>query len=168
MISDDDQGSSHSASVFIDSPSPTRSTSTPNLEPEHSLRSSSRSTVTPDLSRPGPSTRCIFENITAIKKNKQPQSQVANVLHKYFDCRKESTNPIHSFFKAMADSVVNLSPDLQLKVKNEVFLSVSQAELENLNGTPTSSLSTGCITPNEILILHSKRNRRSVCSRMKL
>lgn len=61
----------------------------------------------------------------------------------------------------MAVSVVK-SPDLQLKVKDEVFLSVSQAESENLNGTSKSSLSTGCITPNRN-IDPSQQKKPKIC-----
>lgn len=81
--------------------------------------------------------------MTARKKNQIPQSQVANVLQKYLDSRPtsspvESKNPIYSFFKAMADTVAALSPDLQLKIKNQVYSIVSQAESENLRQTPAS------------------------------
>lgn len=51
---------------------------------------------------------------------------------------KDIENPIYSFFKAMADSVVTLPPDLQLKAKNQIYLTVSNLEYENLQRKSTA------------------------------
>lgn len=115
--------SSSSASVHLPRPD-SRTTSTPDLE---TPGPSSREISTPDLETPRPSSKnAIFRNMTARKKKQTPQSQVANVLQKYLESRStsspvQSNDPIHSFFKAMADTVLSLSPDLQLKVKNQVY-----------------------------------------------
>lgn len=70
----------------------------------------------------------MFQNITARKKKQTQLTQqpsVANVLQSYLDSRSSVTttpsidigNSIQSLFKAMADSVIALPPDLQLKIK---------------------------------------------------
>ncbi|KAL1489126.1 hypothetical protein ABEB36_014069 [Hypothenemus hampei] len=91
---------------------------------------------------PSSATSLMFKNITARKKNKTQPTQtpsVVNVLQNYLDSRPVAAapsidrgSPIHSFFKAMADSVTALPPDLQLKIKNEVYTIVSDAEYENM------------------------------------
>lgn len=98
--------------------------------------------VNSPLSSSSTATSLMFKNITARKK-KQTQltqkSSVANVLQNYLDSRPVTTSqsidpghPIHSFFKAMADAVIALPPDLQLKTKNKIYTIVSDAEYENL------------------------------------
>lgn len=82
----------------------------------------------------------MFKNITARKKNRTHQLSVASVLQNYLNSRPststpattESGDPIYSFFRAMADSVKALSPDLQLKAKNKIYTIVSDLEYENL------------------------------------
>ena len=102
-------------------------------EPANSLSSSS-------------ATSTMFKKISTRKKKQTSEPSVASVLQKYMDSRSSTTtpttkdieNPIYSFFKAMADSVVTLPPDLQLKAKNQIYLTVSNLEFENLQRKSTA------------------------------
>ncbi|XP_069365314.1 uncharacterized protein [Maniola hyperantus] len=63
------------------------------------------------------------------------KSEVATLLQKYIDSRENQSpntnnNPIHSFFAAMANTVITFPPDIQLKIKNQLYLAVSQAEFD--------------------------------------
>ncbi|CAG5019553.1 unnamed protein product [Parnassius apollo] len=78
------------------------------------------------------------------EKNQTSEPSVASVLQKYMESRSSTItiqdieNPIYSFFNAMADSVVNLPPDLQLKAKNQIYLTVSNLKYENLQRKSTA------------------------------
>ncbi|XP_067625847.1 uncharacterized protein [Eurosta solidaginis] len=83
---------------------------------------------------------------SAKKRTHQSQPSVASVLQNFLTSRQtevpQSTatgSPIHSFFKAMADSVSVLPLDLQLKAKNKVFSIVSEVEEEHLERSSRST-----------------------------
>ncbi|XP_077289260.1 uncharacterized protein LOC143913394 [Arctopsyche grandis] len=106
-------------------------------------------TVFPEPVNPPLISSSISSNINAMKNNQTQLAQnssVSSVLQNYLDSRPattiptmESINSIHSFFKAMADSVIALPPDLQLKTKNKIFAILSNAEYENFARNSTSS-----------------------------
>ncbi|KAL4720743.1 hypothetical protein ACJJTC_006817 [Scirpophaga incertulas] len=70
-------------------------------------------------STPATTSSAMFANMTKrkIRKEVQQKSEVAGVLRKYLEnrgnqaARASTNNPIHSFFTAMADTVVTFPPD---------------------------------------------------------
>lgn len=99
-------------------------------------------------STPASTSSAMFANMTKrkIRKEVQQKSEVAEVLEKYLEgrgkqaARASTNNPIHSFFTAMADTVVTFPPDVQLKIKNQLYLAVSQAEFDLQQRQPLQNL----------------------------
>ncbi|KAL4720607.1 hypothetical protein ACJJTC_006949 [Scirpophaga incertulas] len=99
-------------------------------------------------STPATTSSAMFANMTKrkIRKEVQQKSEVAGVLRKYLEnrgnqaARASTNNPIHSFFTAMTDTVVTFPPDVQLKIKNQVYLAVSQAEFDLQQRQPLQNI----------------------------